>query len=206
MRNQKDNLTSITAWLLPSGTELALLVGFSLLTVATHNTTFFRNVIFLPQNFQLKSAVLNSLSNLLQLLVGDHIARSAVVAIFWALVGLFVYILIWLTMNFSSELSNDLALTKWVHPRNIDTRSPLRNFLSRVSFQLVVLFFLIFYLNLIVGSLLPYIGGMFHIAIRDWPRPQAIKYALVGVVIEMVVLHVFVVLVRTVTLRKRVFG
>jgi hypothetical protein len=139
------------------------------LTLAVSNAGFLRSFVFLPESFQLKSAILDSLNNLVTRLVGDQIARSAIVAIFWALVGLVVYLLIWLVLNFSGELGNDLAITKYVHPRNVDTHSPLRDFVSRVSFQFVTLCVFIFYINLVIGTLLPYFGGLFRTAINDWP-------------------------------------
>lgn len=206
MQNQKNKLFALISWLLPSGSELIIASFFTLMTLLVSNSTFFRDLIFLPTDLQIKTVVLDSLSNLIESVFGDQIARSGVVAIFWALVGLFVYILIWLGMNFSNELGNDLAITKYVHPRNIDTHSPLRDLASKVVFQIMAIFVLIFYINLIVSFILPYIGGMFRMAIEHWPTSLALKNIAYGVLIEIPTLHLFVILVRALTLRKRVFS
>ena len=206
MQNQKSKFMALLAWLLPSGSEWVIGTTFTFVTLAVSNSVLFRDIIFVPQDFQIKTAALDSLSTLIEAVFGDQIARSGVVAIFWALVGLFVYILIWLGLNFSNELGNDLAVTKYVHPRNIDTHSPLRDLISKIIFQVVALFVLIFYINLMVGTLLPYIGGMFKTAVEQWPSAISTKYAIYGLLVELLVLHVFVVLVRVLTLRKRVFG
>lgn len=206
MQNQKSKFMALLTWLLPSGSEWVIGITFTFVTLAVSNSVVFRDMIFVPQDFQVKTAALDSLSTLIESVFGDQIARSGVVAIFWAIVGLLVYILIWLGLNFSNELGNDLAVTKYVHPRNIDTHSPLRDLISKILFQFVALFVLIFYINLMVGTLLPYIGGMFKTTIQQWPSKISTKYAIFGFVAEIVALHAFVVLVRALTLRKRIFG
>lgn len=206
MKNQNSKLMPILSWLLPSGVELAISSALCALTITVSNASFFRDLVYLPKTFELKSAVLDSFNNLLVRLVGDSIARSAVVAIFWAVVGLIVYIFIWLSINVSSEIGNDLATTKYMHPRNVDTHSPLRNFLSRISFQFGALFVFVAYANLAIGVLLPYSGGLLRATMREWPSTQAIEYAVLGIVGELVVLHVFVILIRALVLRKRIFG
>ena len=204
MKNQ-NTITSFFSWLLPTATELVAIIGFVIATLTVSNISFFSDFIFLPRDFHIKNQILDSINNLLVQVVGVNVARSAVVAIFWAFVGLLVYAAIWVILNFSDELGNDLAITKYVHPRNVDTQSPLRNFLSRISFQAGMLFVLIFYANMVVSVLLPYCAGLFRTTIRDWPTLQGFQYAILGFVTEMLVLHFLVILIRAFLLRKRVF-
>ena len=206
MQNQKNKFVALLTWLLPSGSELIIASTFTIATLAISNSTVVRDLIFLPQDFQIKTAALDSLSRLIETVFGDQIARSGVVAIFWALVGLFVYILIWLGLNFSNELGNDLALTKYLHPRHVDTHSRLRDLISKVVFRAMALFILIFYVNLVMSTLLPYIGGMFRVTLQQWPSMISLKYLGLGVILEIVALHGLVVMIRAIILRKRVFG
>ncbi len=203
---KQNKFYSILAWLLPSGGETIFYIAFCGITLVSSNATFLRSFIYLPNGFQLQSAVLNSANSIVENFVGDRIAQSAVVAIFWAVVGLGVYVLIWLGLNFSSELGNDLAVTKFVHPNNVDTRSPLRDLISRSIFQFFTLCILIFYINLIVSVLLPYIGGLLRIAVQEWPKISGIKSGIIGIVSEFIILHFFTIILRIFTLRKRVFG
>ena len=191
---------------MPSGSQLLITIIFGILTMLFSNVDFFKNFIYVPDNFNLLTAMLDSLDSLIEALVGDQIARSGVVAIFWALTGLLVYILIWLTLNFSNELGNDLATTKYVHPKNVDTRSPLRDLVSKISFQAMSLALLVFYINFLLTVLLPYVGDMFRNTIDQWPSLESFKYLCLGMITELITLHVFVILVRALTLRKRIFG
>ncbi len=205
MKQQNSKFYTLISWLQPSAIELVVISTLSVLTLALSNVVFFQDLVFLPKDFSLKAATLDSLNNFIVKLVGDSIARSVVVAVFWASIGLLVYIMIWLLLNFSNELGNDLAVTRYMHPRNVDTNSPWRSYLSRVSFQITALVVFIFYLNVSFGALIPYCGGLFKSALMQWPSLVALKYAVIGLASELVVLHVMILLIRTLMLRKRVF-
>lgn len=206
MDSQNTKFKSIILWLLPSGTGFVIYLSLCGLTLATSNATFFRNLFYIPQNFQLQSAVLDSIGNLVEHLVGDQIARSAVVAIFWAVVGLFVYVLIWMLMNYSDDLGSDLAATKYMHPRNFNTKSALHEFISRSLFKIVVFFILVFYINFTIGVFTPHIGHLYRVAIQQWPQFMSIVNAFVGICIQFFMIHFMVVLARLLTLRRRIFG
>ena len=206
MRDYKKQFKNLLYWILPSGTELVMFTGLSFITLTLSNAPFLKSVLYLPKDFQLTTATLNSINNLLVKVFGEDASRFGVVSFFWALVGAGVYVLIWLAINFSEELGNDLAVTKYIHPKNIDTHSPLLNMLSRISFQFVALCLFFLYVNILIGALLPYVGEAFRTSITRWPNIASLYYGFLGIILEILALHTAVVLLRSLTLRKRIFG
>ncbi len=205
MANQ-DKLKQAIIWLLPSGTELIFYTVLSAITLVASNAAAIRNFLYTPGNLNLGTSILDSISNLVTRFLGDGVGRSAVVAIFWALVGLLAYVVIWTVINFSSELSNDLALEKYIHPKGVDTTVPLKTFVSRTAMRVATIIFLIFYINGMVKPLAPYAGGLYYQATQLWPKAGAFKYGLEGFLVEIAALHVLTLLIRFVLLKKRVFS
>jgi hypothetical protein len=150
--------------------------------------------------------VLDSINDLIQRFVGDHVARSAVVAIFWALVGLAVYLLIWALINYSDEFGSDLAATGYVHPKNVNTTAPLIYFITRIAFQIFSLLLLVFYINFLIGVLIPRLGVFYQTSTKLWPSTNSLENGLIGIIGEFAIIHVIVVLIRFLLLRKRIFG
>lgn len=201
-----NRLKLIFIWYLPSASELLIYGSLAILSIFISNANVVNNFLYTPSDFHLSSSILNSINSLLQRFVGDHIARAGVVAFFWALIGLLAYLFIWVVMNFSNELGNDLAIKRYTHPSGVDTSSPLRTFLSRSLFRLLVFIFLVFFLYILIVVILPICGGLFKEAGSFWPKLRAFKLGLIGVATELVALHLFTVFLRLMLLRKRVFG
>lgn len=116
-----------------------------------------------------------------------------------------VYVVLWLGQNFSTELSNDLAMTKYVHPRGADPVSPLRNFISLTIFRIVIFIILVFYLNLCVRVLLPLWFTQYRDVIQNWPKSEYFLDAALAAVSQIIMLHGIVVFARLLFLRKRLF-
>lgn len=206
MQNKKNGLSTLGYWLLPSATETVSCVFICILTFVLSNMAFFREFIGTPSNFSLKDTLLGSVSSILDRYAGQGITRTGVVILFWALVGLLVYAVIWVLMNFSDELGNDLAMTKYVHPRNVDTSSPLRDFIARTLFRVTILVLFALYISYFVTQLLPIVVNRFIHAVKTWPSAEALQFAIVGLLIELLMLHVLVVLLRFLLLKERIFG
>ena len=200
MRNKKG----ILSWLAPTASELVWYLFLSGLTLVLSSLAFFRTFVYAPSEFTLKELTLGTVSGLLERYVGNQITRSGVVIIFWGMVGLLVYMSIWLLMNFSDELGNDLAITKYIHPRNVDTSSPLRDFLSKTFFRVAVFIFLLFYLNFFLSILLPTSIVFYRSAVSNWPQLRCFIDGGIGLSIQLIALHIFTVLIRLLFLRKQV--
>lgn len=205
MPNKKDRLRSVVGWLTPSVSELVIYLFVAISTLFISNVSFVRDFIFAPSDFSLWTVILDSINSLLDRFVGEGTARTVVVIVFWALVGLLVYAVIWVLSNFSDELGNDLALTKYVHPRNVDTSSPLRDFISRTLFRIAIFVLLVFYAVIFWQALLPFCMDQFRQALGAWPTLESFKAALIGVAVQVITLHVFIVFARLLFLKKRIF-
>lgn len=205
MQTQQDRLRLAVSWLTPSVSELIIYIIISIFTLIVSNISFVRSFIYAPKDFNIINLVLNSISYLLNRFVGVGTTRTVVVVVFWALIGLLVYSLIWVFGSFSDELGNDLALTKYVHPRNVDTSSPLRLFLYKTLFRLMILIIGIFYLVIFWKALLPFVMNNYRSALAAWPKLGSLRAGLVGMVVQIIGLHAFIVLARLLFLKKRIF-
>lgn len=192
-------------WVLPTPLEIFIYVFITAVAFALSNVSFIRDVLFAPSDFNLQTAVLGSINDLLQRLVGERIAASLSLAFFWGLVGMLVYVVLWLGQNFSTEFSNDLAMTKYVHPRGADPASPLRNFISLTMFRIVIFIIFVFYINLCIRVLVPLWLTQFRDVIQNWPKSEYFLDAAMAAAGQIVMLHGTVVFARLLFLRKRLF-
>jgi hypothetical protein len=204
MPSYKERIIQATLWLLPTSVELVVYLFLSIVTLSLSNSSTLRELFFISPDFDLISAVLQSISDLVQLAVGDQLAAPLSLAIFWALVGMVVYIFIWVGGNFSTELSNDLALTKYIHPRGVDPRSPLRDLISKTIFRFVMVIILIFYTNITTRVLIPLWISRYRIVLEEWPRHLRMRTVIMTLLGQMLTLHLFIVITRLIFLKKRV--
>lgn len=193
-------------WILPTALEVFVYTFIAVMTFALSNLSVFKKSLFLPSHFSPYHDVINSISGLVERVFGERIAGSLSLGIFWGLVGMVVYVLIWLLQNFSTELSNDLAMTKYVVPRGGDPESPLRDFISTTVFRVLTVILLIFYTSLVFKVLLPRQLSAYQGLLLNWPDSHYFIKAFIAIIGQMLTLHGFVVFARLILLRKRIFG
>jgi hypothetical protein len=116
-----------------------------------------------------------------------------------------VYVLIWLFQNFSTELSNDLAMSKYVVPRGGDPQSPVRDFLQLTAFRVIIVILFIFYINLAVRVFFPHQLQAYRDLLQHWPQTKFLITAAIAAIGQMITMHGFVVFSRLLFLRKRLF-
>ncbi len=139
-------------------------------------------------------------------LIGAHASATLITATFWAMVGILVYLALWLFGNFSNVLSNDIVMTKYMHPRGDDTYFPLKRLLLRILFHTAMAVLFVLYINFFIGQLLPFFSDSFNGIPSHWSDISFLLTAGKVMLIEVFALHIFVVLSRLLLLRKRVFG
>lgn len=192
-------------WLLPTPVETILYVLVAGITVAFGNIETLRAFFYISDQIGFRTAILGSLDNLLAQVLGEQAAFTLVTAAFWGVIGMSVYVLIWLLGNFSTELSNDLIIRKFMHPRGADTYEPLKWLILKLVFHIFVILLMVFYLHLFVTVLLPGWMNQYAELVRYWPSSEHIYGFLKTFLSQMLGLHVIVVLCRLLLLRKRVF-
>lgn len=206
MRKSSSRFYQIMAWLLPTSIGLSVYFVVAVSLALSSLSSSLRELLFTPNDFNFSDSILTTINDMLSRLVGDLAARNIVVAVFWGMVGLLVYIFVWLGINYSTELGNDLAYTKYVHPKGVDVSSPLKDFLSKSLFRLCSGLVLFIYALTLVGVLLPLAGGLYYQSGELFFSISSITHILSATAITFVSLHVLIILVRLITLRKRIFG
>lgn len=204
--SQSNSVVQALIWLLPTPVEALIYILLALATLGVSNIEAINQFFFLSSDVGFKEAILGSLETLLKTILGEETAATLVTGLFWGVVGMAVYVFIWLFGNFSTELSNDLAITRFMHPRGADTYEPLKALLLRLVFHVFVAILLVIYGNLLITVLLPIWTNEYANLYDFWPQTDYIQAALKAFVTQLLGLHIVVILVRLLLLRKRVFG
>lgn len=205
MNSTMYRIKQILLWILPSITEVFIYIFIALLTLLVSNADIVKNLLFVTEDFNPIRSSIATIDMLLQNLVGEKVAGSLSLAIFWGIVGLFVNLLWWLGSNFSTELSNDLVFSKYVHPEHSDPRAQLKDFIQRTFIRTSVFIVVVLFINFFVSQGLPRLSTRFADIIKNWQNYKDILGILYTIVLEVFMLHIFVVLTRFLLLRKRVF-
>ena len=206
MNINKDRIIKACLWLLPTTIEFSLYIFVCLLTAIVSNIAVIKKFLYFTDDFHPISAAVGSIDQLLTQLIGERLAGSMSLAIFWGLVGVGINIIWVVAVNFSTELNNDLVYSTYVHPRHTNPRSPLYQFITRSIFRFGVIFTLIFFLNYAVQVVLPVVTTHYSIAITSWTNNIYYASVLLSIIFEMATLHVIVILFRLLTLRKQLFS
>ena len=206
MSSKSNVMKQITWWLLPSTIELCAYAVIAVGTLLVSNVSAVQKFFMVAQDIDLRLAVLGSIEAVLAGLLGPSAAAALITGAFWALVGMLVYVLLWLAINFSTELTNDLAISRYLHPKGSNTLSPLMHLFLRILFQLLVATLLFFYVNFLLQGLVPMLTASYAGTFDDWPAAANIVGSVAAIFGQVAGMHVATVLIRLVVLRKRVFG
>jgi hypothetical protein len=205
-QTKRQNLIYVLLWLVPTWTELAIYLFITFFTIFLCSQDFINSLLFASGDFNPMRAGIASIDGLLTHVVGERVAGSLSLAIFWGTIGLLVNVLWWLGSNFSTELNNDLVFSKYIHPKGSDPQSQLREFIERTAIRTVVAIIGIVYTNFIISQTLPRLTTRYANILKHWDFASKWQSLLLAVVIEILVLHGFVVLTRIILLRKQVFS
>lgn len=201
--SEQNDIKQAIFWLLPTSLEVVAYVGLGLLTALVANIKLFQNSFLLPENFQVKKAIFDNIDNLLNLLT-FHRTEVVVTAVFWAFVGLVVFLLLTIVLTFSSEFTNELGTRRYIYPKGANRNLVFRVYLQRTLLRLVTLCLLLFFTYVVFGALMPWV-------LTHYIMPGGVSYnyitTVLGVLLlEILMLHFFTILSRIIFLKKRVFG
>lgn len=205
MYSNPMNVKQKLYFVLPTATELVLYGLLIILTIIVSNVGQVQSWFYAaqPESITISNIVIKPLDNLLNYAFGDKSGYIAF-ALFWLIVGLVVFYGFMVARNFSSELMSDAAADKYIVPVGTDKYARLRAFLIRTGVQLAALVLLIIYIMLLVRSFFPYWVHAYTDIISK--LPSQIWPMLLAIVSELIMIHIMVVLVRLLFLRKRVLG
>ncbi len=206
METNKSRLAQAALWFMPTGVEVSVYLFLCFLTAVVSNLSFVKNFLYVSEGFNPFASAVGSIDQLLTQVVGEKIAGSLSLAIFWGLVGIVINVLWVVVANFSTELNNDLVYSSYVHPKNTDPKGPLYEFIVKTSLRVSVTIIFLFYLNFALRTALPAISSSYARVIQNWPKEKHLLSFASALIFEVLVFHTFVVLSRLITLRKQVFN
>lgn len=134
---------------------------------------------------------------------GNSALNKVLLAVFWMLVGLVVYVVIGLTRSYTSGIAQLWNEMHYVHAKSqdIELRVGLRIFARSVAFLAWAGYSLLFFSVLFPLALFCIKNAL--VSLHGW---QAMGFLFFGIVELLVCLHLFVVLLRLTFLRVRLFG
>lgn len=206
METSREKIKQAFLWLLPNGIEILFYIFITGATLILSGVDRLKDLLFVSGDFNPIRLAISGIDSLLQQVVGEKIAGSLSLAVFWALIGILVNLLWWLGSNVTTEINNDLAFSKYVHPQGVDPDSQIRDFMKRAALRTSVAVVGLLYFNYFVSTGLPQINSNFSTVIKNWSTTKDIQLLLTSILLEILLLHIFVVLSRVMLLRKRIFA
>ena len=206
MQTSREKIQQAFLWLLPNGIEILFYTFITIVTLILSGVDRLKDLLFVSGDFNPIRIAIAGIDTLLTRVVGERVAASLSLAIFWALIGIVVNILWWFGSNVTTEINNDLAFSKYVHPKGVDPQSQLREFLKKAALRTTVAVIGLLYFNYFISTGLPHVNSNFSNVIKNWSTNKDIKLLATTILTELLLLHVFVVLSRIMLLRKKVFS
>lgn len=105
-----------------------------------------------------------------------HVSQGRVLqVIFWALVGIFIYILVWFVRNILLNVRNDIVADEYIHPKGYSRSSYWHSVIGRKVFFGISLIVLIGYLYSL-ARLLPLLAKVCQDAVNNFSwSPSLVK-------------------------------
>jgi len=205
MNNFFERSRNVLIWLTPTGVEIAFYIFITFVTFVLSSFDLVKSALSVTGDFNPIRSGIGVVDGLLQHFVGEKVAGSLSLAIFWGLIGLTVNMLWWLGSNFSTELNNDLVFSKYVHPKDTDPREQLREFAIRTVIRTIVAISGIVYVNFFLSDGLPRVTTRYALIISSWSERQQYIAAVTTILSQILMLHIFIVIARLLLLRKKAF-
>ena len=206
MENSRDKIQQAFLWLLPNGIEVLFYIFITGATMILSGVNRLKDLLNFSEDFNPIRLAVSGIDSARTSIVGEKVAASLSLAVFWALIGILVNLLWWIGSNVTTEINNDLAFSKYVHPTGVDPQSQLRDFLKKAALRTTVAVIGLLYFNYFISTALPHVNSNFNKVFTNWSNEKDIKTLIVTILTELLLLHIFVVLSRIMLLRKRIFS
>jgi hypothetical protein len=206
MNTSRENIKQAIFWLMPNGIEILIYLFITGATLILSGVDRLKDLLFVSGDFNPIRLGISGIDILLTSLVGEKLAGTLSLAIFWALVGVVVNLIWWAGSNVTTEINEDLEFSKYVHPSGVDPQSQIHDFSKKIALRTAVAVIGLLYFNYFISTGLPHVNQSYSKVINNWSNNKDIKTLLISIATEILLLHVFVVLTRVMLLRKRVFS
>jgi hypothetical protein len=199
MQYRKSKFKKYSSLFTPSALSIIIGVFLSGLVIVLNQFAVIKSELQLPQNLQFGRMIAKWVDNLLTNTISQARTEILVVGLFWAIVGLVVYMFLHGLARFILELDDDLDARRYVWPKGTDRYRPLRILAEQAAFRLVALIILGI---VIAGPLSAVIRGPIF---ADFLGPSKPLQYVVWFIGSVAVWHLVAILLRLIALRARVF-
>ncbi|HSH17981.1 MAG TPA: hypothetical protein VK978_01220 [Candidatus Saccharimonadales bacterium] len=182
----------------PSAIGMVLYVSIMLFIIVLHQFESIRQYLQLPSVHLLQTLML-WLEKFLNATIGESSTQTLIVGLFWAVVGLGVYIFLRGVARFLTELSEGYEERNYLWPRGVDRNRPLVEAAERTISRVVAFIGL---LIIVFGPLAAVFSGPIW---ADFIGPNTLVQVLFWLPAGMLTLHLCVVLLRLSAMRQRLF-
>jgi hypothetical protein len=201
MQKYPSKLLSSLAIFLPTWFGAAVSASLMVVTIIIHQFASIRSTVGIPGGINLQKMASSGLDGIVTLIFGQSHINTAVVALFWAMVGVFVYILVLGITGGLRELSSGIEERTYLWPQGANPHSPLKGFLERFGFHALGLIIVALYIFLplaivLRGPVLP---------ASSLANSQLAMYT-VWFVLGTITLHGLTVVLRFLFLRNRLLS
>ncbi len=205
----KSNIKAYLGLFAPSSQGIVVYVLLSGLTVVLNQFDMIKKYLELPNDLQISRVLAGWADHLLMNTIGPSRTETLVVGLFWAVVGLGVYLFLCGLSRLVIELDDDLNVRGYVWPRGANRDRPLQVFAEQTAFRLVAVAAL---LIVVLDPLAAVFRGPVFVDYLNslgsqgsLGSNQPLLYV-VWFVAGFVTWHVVTVLMRLIALRARLFG
>jgi len=196
---KKSKFKKYSSLFTPSPLSSIIGVFLSGMAIILNQFDFIKNQLQLPHNLQFGRMIAHWVDNLLTNTISQSRTETLVVGLFWAVVGLVVYLFLHGLARFILELDDDLDARRYVWPKGTDRYRPLRILTEQAAFRVVAIIILGI---VIAGPLASVIRGPILIDFIGTNKPLQYVVWFIG---GLVVWHLVAILLRLIALRARVF-
>lgn len=159
-----------------------------------------KKVMDVPNNLEVSRIFTGWADRALTGTIGESSTETLVVGLFWAIVGLAVYVFLRSLARIITDLDDDLDVSHYVWPKGANRYGPLKTFAEQTIFRLTafVLLMLVFF-----GPLSAALHGPVLVDFLGPSKPlQYIVWFLAG----FLVWHIITILLRLLVLKNRLFN
>jgi hypothetical protein len=200
MKQNSSKIKTFLSLLTPSGIGLVLYIFVSGTVIFMHQIPQIEQYMEIPRNFSLFRLITGWLDHLLNGSIGEARTQTLVVGLFWALVGLGVYLFLQGIARFITEFSEGLDEREYLWPKGVDRNRGVVEAMRRTMFRILAFIGLIV---VIFGPLERVLSGPI---LEVFLGPSPIVRLGGWFIASCLTMHIFVVLLRLVVLRPRLFN
>lgn len=184
----------------PSAIGVVLYTFLAVLFIVLNQFSFVEQYMQIPHNFQLTHVIFTNLDHILTRVLGESRTAVFVVAAFWAVVGLGVYVFLLGVIHFINDLGNGYEARGLVWPKGANRNHELAAAFQRIALQTFAFIALIY---VVFQPMAAVINGPVFV---DFIGPSLIMQFIGWFIASWLTMHVFVVLLRLVVLKPRLFS